>query len=89
LYQEPGCDLKTQSWCWIVHKHEGNRNPKWERREAVEKKRRENEKTQRAEKKGTRRKEQTKTENSLGSDSFENKMGFGGCLDHEASKVRF
>jgi hypothetical protein len=50
---------------------------------------REIEKTQRAEKKGTRRKEQTKTENSLRSDSFENKMGFRGCLDHEASKIRF
>jgi hypothetical protein len=50
---------------------------------------REIEKNQRAEKKGTRRKEQTKTENSLRSDSFENKMGFRGCLDHEASKIRF
>jgi hypothetical protein len=48
-----------------------------------------NEKTQKAEKKGTRRKEQAKIENSLGSDSFENKMGFRGCLDHKASMIRF
>jgi hypothetical protein len=48
-----------------------------------------NEKTQKTEKKGTRRKEQTKIENSLGSDSFENKMGFRDCLDHKASMIRF
>jgi hypothetical protein len=51
LYQESGADFKTQSRCWIVHKHEGNRNSKWESIKGVEKKRRETKKFRRQKRK--------------------------------------